>query len=170
MICRPGNTKTGLTKQIRKPKSFSKRDTPATIVGLQKPDDQAATAAYRTACSTLQAKLRTMQNDWWRGVAERTQRYADMGDMHAFYEAPKAVYRPTHQIQAPLRFWDGSTLKTGKMLLVQRSRRAIQYCSVFHVPKYLFQRAESSSKADTMFTTRSISTGGKHAFDQSAQR
>ena len=54
-----GNTKIGLTKQIRKLKSFSKRNTPATIVGLQKPDDQAATAAYRTACSTLQAKLRT---------------------------------------------------------------------------------------------------------------
>ena len=30
---------------------------------LAKPDDQAAKAAYKTACSTLQAKLRTMQND-----------------------------------------------------------------------------------------------------------
>ena len=28
-----------------------------------KPDDQAAKAAYKTACSTLQAKLTTMQND-----------------------------------------------------------------------------------------------------------
>ena len=28
-----------------------------------KPNDQAAKAAYKTACSTLQAKLRTMQND-----------------------------------------------------------------------------------------------------------
>ena len=46
---------------------------------LAKPDDQAAKAAYMTACSTLQAKLRTMQNDWWTGLAERTQRYADMG-------------------------------------------------------------------------------------------
>ena len=39
---------------------------------LTKPDDQAAKAAYKTACSTLQAKLRTMQNDWWTGLAERT--------------------------------------------------------------------------------------------------
>ena len=30
---------------------------------LAKPNDQAAKAAYKTACSTLQAKLRTM--DWW---------------------------------------------------------------------------------------------------------
>ena len=33
-----------------------------------------------------------MQNDWWTGFAERIQRYADMGDMLAFYEALKAVY------------------------------------------------------------------------------
>ena len=45
---------------------------------LAKPDDQAAKAAYKTACSTLQAKLRTMQNEWWTGLADRTQRYADM--------------------------------------------------------------------------------------------
>ena len=38
---------------------------------LAKPDDQAAKAACKTACSTLQAKLRTMQNDWWTGLAER---------------------------------------------------------------------------------------------------
>ena len=30
---------------------------------LAKPDDQAAKAAYKIACITLQAKLRTMQND-----------------------------------------------------------------------------------------------------------
>ena len=37
-----------------------------------KPDDQAAKAAYKTVCSTLQAKIRTMQNDRWTGLAERT--------------------------------------------------------------------------------------------------
>ena len=39
---------------------------------LAKPDDQAAKAAYKTVCSTLQAKIRTMQNDRWTGLAERT--------------------------------------------------------------------------------------------------
>ena len=63
---------------------------------LAKPDDQTAKAVYKTACSTLQAKLRTMQNDWWTGFAERIQRYADMGDMLAFYEALKAVYEYSH--------------------------------------------------------------------------
>ena len=40
---------------------------------LAKPDDQAAKAAYKTACGTHQVKLRTMQNDWWTGLAKRTQ-------------------------------------------------------------------------------------------------
>ena len=85
-----------------------------------KPDHQAAKAAYKTACSTLHAKLRTMQNDWWTGLAERTQRYADMGDMRAFYEALKAVYGPLHQIQTPLRSSDGSTLLTDRETILQR--------------------------------------------------
>ena len=61
-----------------------------------------------------------MQNDWWTGLAERTQRYADMGDMRAFYEALKAVYGPSHQIQAPQRSLDGSTLLTDKEAILQR--------------------------------------------------
>ena len=84
-----------------------------------KPDDQAAKAAYKTACSTLQAKLMTMQNDWWTDLAERTQQYADMGDMCAFYEALKAVYGPSHQIKAPPCSSDGSALQTDKTAILQ---------------------------------------------------
>ena len=61
-----------------------------------------------------------MQNDWWTELAERTQRYADIGDMRAFYEALKAVYGPSHQIQAPLRSSDGSTLLTDREAILQR--------------------------------------------------
>ena len=50
-----------------------------------------------------------MQNDWWTGFAERTQRYADMVDMHAFYEAHPS----------PLSSWDGSTLLTDKEAILQ---------------------------------------------------
>ena len=58
---------------------------------LAKPDVQAAKTAYKTYCSTLQVKIRTMQNDCWTGLAERTQRYADMDDMRAFYETLKTL-------------------------------------------------------------------------------
>ena len=61
---------------------------------LAKLDDQAAKAAHKTACSTLRAKLRTMQNNWWTALAERTQRFADMGDMRAFHEA---TYHPNQR-------------------------------------------------------------------------
>ena len=60
-----------------------------------------------------------MQNDWWTGLAKRTQCYADMGDMCAFYVAMKAVYGPSHQIQAPLHTSDGSTLLTDKEAILQ---------------------------------------------------
>ena len=53
---------------------------------------------HRRLPVVLKAKLRTKQNDWWTGLTERTQRYADMGDMRAFYEALKAVYGPSKQI------------------------------------------------------------------------
>ena len=43
-----------------------------------------------------------------------------MGDMHAFYKALKAVCGPSHQIQAPLRSSDGSTLLTDKETVLQR--------------------------------------------------
>ena len=61
-----------------------------------------------------------MQNDWWTGLAERTKRYADMDDMRAFYEALKAVYGLSHQIQALLRSWDESALLTDKEAILQR--------------------------------------------------
>ena len=112
---------------------------------LAKPDDQTAKAVYKTACSTLQAKLRTMQNDWWTEPAERTQWYADMGDMHAFYEAPKVIYRPSHQIQSPLHYLDGSTPLINKEAILQRwsehfeglfgNRRTVQESSLARVPQ-----------------------------------
>ena len=42
-----------------------------------------------------------------------------MGDIRAFYEAPKAVYGPSYQIQAPLCCSDGSTLVTDKEAILQ---------------------------------------------------
>ena len=124
---------------------------------LAKPDDKAAKAAYKTACSTLQAKLKAMQNDWWTGLVERTQRYADMGDMRAFYEALKAVYGPSHQIQAPLRSLDGSTLLTDKEAILQRwsehfeglfnVQRTVQESSLAKIPQADVKLALDGQKA-----------------------
>ena len=86
-----------------------------------------------------------MQNDWWTGLAERTQRYADMVDMGAFYEALKDVYGLSYEIQASLRFSDGSTLLTDKEVILQylsehfeglfSDRRIVQESSLAKIPK-----------------------------------
>ena len=70
MACRPGNIKT--------PRQFDDADKEIQELLekkcschnhlLAKPDEQAAKTAYKTACSTLQAKLRTMQNDQWTAL------------------------------------------------------------------------------------------------------
>ncbi|WP_419606700.1 hypothetical protein, partial [Thiolapillus sp.] len=68
-----------------------------------------------------------------------------MGDMRAFYEALKAVYGPSHQIQAPLRSSDGSTMLTDKEAILQRwsehfeglfsDRRTVQESSLAKIPQ-----------------------------------
>jgi len=112
---------------------------------LAKPDDHSAKAAYRNACSTLQSKLRILQNDWWLALAERTQRHADAGDMRSFYEALKTIYGPAHHVQAPLRTSDGSTLLTDKEAIMQRwsehfeslfsDKRTVQESSLEKIPQ-----------------------------------
>ena len=156
---------------------------------LAKADDQAAKAAYKTVYSTFHAKLRTLQNDWWTGLAERTQRYADMGDMRAFYEALKAVCGPSHQIQAPLRSSDGSTLLTDREAILHgwsehfeglfSDRRIVEESSVAGIPqvdvklelddpstreeirKATMQLKVGKSPASMAFQQKSIGTGEK---------
>ena len=58
--------------------------------------------------------------DWWKDLAKKTQMYADLEDKRLFYAALKAVYKPSHQIQAPLRSSDGSTLLIDKDTIMHR--------------------------------------------------
>ena len=65
--------------------------------------------------------------------------------MRAFYKTLKAVYGPSHQIQAPLRSPDGSTLLTDKEAILQRwsehfeglfsDRCAVQVSSLAKIPQ-----------------------------------
>ena len=74
-----------------------------------------------------------------------TQQHVDMGDMHAFYEALKAVYGPSHQIQAHLLCSDGSTRVTDKEALLKRwsehfeglfsDRSTVQESSLAKIPQ-----------------------------------
>ena len=65
--------------------------------------------------------------------------------MRIFYEALKAAYGPSHQIQAPLRSSDGNTLLTDKDAFLQRwskhfeglfsDRRTAQESSLGKIPQ-----------------------------------
>ena len=68
-----------------------------------------------------------------------------MGDMPALYEVLKAIYGPSHQIQAPLRSPGGNTLLTDKEAILQRwsqhfesffsDRRCVQESSLTNIPQ-----------------------------------
>ncbi|KAK4326942.1 hypothetical protein Pmani_002546 [Petrolisthes manimaculis] len=79
-------------------------------------------------------------------MAEETQHYADTGNTRAFYEALRAVYGPTYQVQAPLHFSDGNNLLTDKEYILRRwaehfgnlfaDKRQVQEGSISRIPQH----------------------------------
>ncbi len=57
-------------------------------------DGDQANSAYRNVCSTVQASLWSIQNDWWAALASWIQLQAEVRDMRSFYDAIKAAYEP----------------------------------------------------------------------------
>ena len=87
---------------------------------LARPTRHGKKSTFRQVCSILQRKLRQLQNDWWDLLAMESQLCADVGDYRGFYEALKAVYGPTHQLQSPLRSLDGQNLFTDNTSIFAR--------------------------------------------------
>ena len=87
----------GYKAHLDDPKSASKKDT------------------LRNVKSTIQAKLRHMQDPWLSSKVDEIQGFADRNDMKNFYNSLKEVYGPTTSGSlAPLLSADGSTLFTDK--------------------------------------------------------
>ncbi len=97
-------------------------------------------------------------------MASRIQLHADMRDMRSFYDAIKAAYGPSHQIQAPLRSSDGTTLLTNKEDIMNRwsehfaglfsDQRSVQQASLDKIPQ-----AEVRGKLDAPPTCEEIQEG-----------
>ncbi|CAI9725379.1 Hypothetical predicted protein [Octopus vulgaris] len=78
-------------------------------------------AAFNNIRSTVQAKLRLMQDAWLSAKADEIQGYADKHDTKKFYEALKAVYGPQFSFgSTPLLSSDGTSLLTNKRLILER--------------------------------------------------
>ena len=89
------------------------------------------------------------------------QIYADLGHTRLFYEALKAVYGPSHQIQVPLCSSDGSTLLTDKDDIIHRwsehfsslfsDKRKVEESSMLRIPQ-----AEEKTELDDLPTLEEV--------------
>ncbi len=86
-------------------------------------DDPLSTAKkdpLRNKRSTIQQKLRQMQDSWLSNKADEIQGYADRKDMKNFYACIKEIYGPTTSRSAPILSADGSNLITDKDRILER--------------------------------------------------
>ena len=75
----------------------------------------------RNVKSTIQVKLRHIQDSWLSSKADEIQGFADRNDMKNFYNSLKEVYGPTTSGSlAPLLSAGGSTLITDKEKVLER--------------------------------------------------
>ncbi|XP_076470635.1 uncharacterized protein LOC143300678 [Babylonia areolata] len=87
---------------------------------IEDPKSQSKKDILKSARSTIQLKLRQMQDSWLSNKADGIQGSADRNDMKNFYNGLKEVYGPTTSGSAPLLSADGSTLITDKDGILER--------------------------------------------------
>ena len=84
------------------------------------PTCTAKKAAFNSTRSTVQTKLRLVQDNWLSAKADDIQSYADRHDTKIFYDALKAVYGPQTSGSSPLLSPDGTIFLTDKKLILER--------------------------------------------------
>ena len=91
------------------------------IAFVKTPEDSSpcVVQAHKDLCSTVQAELRKMQDNWWSNTAEELQDLADRHDSR-FYEELKTVFDSSTSAASPLRSEDGSTVLTDRASIMQR--------------------------------------------------
>ncbi|XP_023815252.1 uncharacterized protein LOC111948070 [Oryzias latipes] len=138
---------------------------------LAQPSCPVKKAAFRLACSNTQRKLREIKNEWWTILAVRTQHCADTGDLRGFYEALKAVYGPTHQIQSPLRSSDERRLLADKTSILDRwtehfqalysADRVVGVSAILRIPQQPLKEEldEAPSMDETLKAIKQLKSG-----------
>ena len=76
--------------------------------------------AFRNIRSTVQGRLRKMQDSWLNQKANEIQHHADTKDTKRFYESIKAVYGPQYVTPSPILDSDGKTLLTERSSILKR--------------------------------------------------
>ena len=98
-----------------------------------------------------------------------------MGDMCAFYEALKAVYIPSHQIQAPLCSSDRSTLLTDKEANLQSwsehveglfsNEHTVQESSLAKIPQVVVKLDDPPTSEEIKKATMQLNLGKSPGID-----
>ena len=102
---------------------------------------QAKQAAYSNVRSTIQSKLRAMQDAWLSQKADEIQKFADDNNMKGFYDSIKAVYGPQPASSSPLLSADGCELITEKPRILERW--AEHFDNVLNRPSHICEDAIS---------------------------
>ena len=76
--------------------------------------------AYISMCQSVQAKLRSLKENWWMKKAEDLQAAANKHDRKQFYSGLKSVLGPQSRSTTPIFSHDGSTLLTKHEDILQR--------------------------------------------------
>ena len=86
----------------------------AHLTHLHDPQYTTKKDALRSICSTVQIKVREMQDSWLSAEADENQGYVDKNDMNKFYSSLKEVYGPTSAGSSPLLSAEGTKLISEK--------------------------------------------------------
>ena len=92
----------------------------AHLAHLREPSSAPKKDALKRIRSTVQLKLRAMQDSWLSAKADEIQSYADQNDMQKFYSSLKAIYGPTSACPVPLLSVDGTKLIADKDMILER--------------------------------------------------
>ena len=87
---------------------------------LNDPNSTSKKEAFKNIRSTIQPKLREMQDAWLSAKAEEIQGYSDRNDMKNFYSSLKEIYGPTSAGSSPLLSADGTKLITEKDKVLEK--------------------------------------------------
>ena len=84
--------------------------------------------------SSVQSRLRQLEDQWWKDLAREIQGYADTNNIQKFYEATKKVYDPIKRSTVPVRSAEGDTLIRDKDGIITRWAEHFNTLLNIHTP------------------------------------
>lgn len=101
---------------------------------LSNPTNPELRRRYAVIRSSVQKRLRSMEDAWWQNMSNEMQRHADNNNTQAFYDCTKRIYGPKKRSIIPVRSADGDTLITDKRGILNRWSEHFSHLLNVHKP------------------------------------